>query len=132
MLPDLVCLWVGKYDVCTVDVANRLDAGCVKAGVIVVCLGESVHESPTLEQINIIEQDLDPPLLFQRIQDTLKCFRLRCLVSIDEQCFTYYAAKLGTSLQPVQESGKYFFHGDIDLSIGAALLKFLHQSRLEG
>ena len=131
MLPDLVCLWVGKYDVCTVDVASGLEVGRVKAGVIVVCLGESVLESPTLEQINI-EQDLKPPLLVQRVQDTLKCFRLRCLVSIDEQCFTYYAAKLGTSLQPVQESGKYFFHGDIDLSIGAALLKFLHQSRLKG
>ena len=82
MLPDLVCLWVGKYDVCTVDVANRLDAGCVKAGVIVVCLGESIHESPTLEQIDI-EQNLEPP-------------------------------------------------SDIDLFIGAALFKFLHQSRLKG
>ena len=60
MLPDLVCLWVGKYDVCTFDVANRLEVGRVEAGV--VCLGESVRESPSLEQINI-EQDLEPPLL---------------------------------------------------------------------
>ena len=82
MLPDLVCLWVGKYDVCTVDVASGLEVGRVKAGVIVVCLGESIHESPTLEQIDI-EQNLEPP-------------------------------------------------SDIDLFIGAALFKFLHQSRLKG
>ena len=62
MLPDLVCLWVGKYDVCTINLASGLEVGRVKAGVIVVCLGESIHESPTLEQINI-EQDLEPPLL---------------------------------------------------------------------
>ena len=48
--------------VCTVDVANWLEVGRVKAGVIVDCLGEFVHESPTLKQIDI-EQDLEPPLL---------------------------------------------------------------------